>query len=177
MEALPLAERLAMDRQWQAHWYRHVGGLAAGKSVLDVGAGTGYGLPILRAAGAVDVLGFDIVEIGPEVRQSNVDNYPDSSWDVVTAIDVIEHVEDDRTFLAHLLRISRTAAFISTPNWNVSKAANPYHVREYAPQELEELLEGLDYRIWVSNHELVVTTRGRFDPAETWHNFGVWVGK
>lgn len=184
MEGLPLAERLAIDKQWQAHWYRHVGQLAKGQSVLDVGAGTGYGMAILRAAKVSRVDGFDVAQISPEVPCAAILDYADGSYDIVTAIDVIEHVVEDAGLLGHLLRVARTGVFLSTPNWNVSKAANPYHVREYTPTELKELIAQfgftrplVDHRIWVSNHVLEVTTREFFDPDETWHNFGVLLQK
>lgn len=177
LQDLPLSERLASDNQWQAHWYRHVATLAKGKSVLDAGAGTGYGLVIMRAGGVLVASGFDVAAISPDVPQADIANYPDDSWDWVTAIDVIEHVEDDVGFLANLVRVSREGVFFSTPNWNVSRAQNHYHVREYTPLELATLLDGMRYRIWVSNHVLEVTTREAFDPEETWHNFGIAIEK
>lgn len=185
MESLPLTKRLAMDKQWQAHWYRHVGQFVKGKTVLDAGAGTGYGLAILRTAGTEWVEGFDVMDIGgAEVKQACIEDYSDECWDIVLAIDVIEHVEKDEEFLAQLLRVAKEAVFLTTPNWNVSHAKNPYHVREYAPQELAALLSNVgfytpwvDYKIWVSNHKLEITTRMAFDPKETWHNHAVLLDK
>jgi len=180
MEGLDLQERLAIDKQWQAHWYKHIVQVEPWQSILDVGAGTGYGLTILSANGIARVDGFDVVEISQSVPCATISDFADSSYELVTAIDVIEHVVRDGWFLAHLLRIAKRGVFISTPNWNVSKAQNPHHVREYTPAELEELIATfgftrplIDHRIWVSNHECVVTTRESFDPDETWHNFGV----
>lgn len=179
MESLPLSERLAMDKQWQAHWYRHVGVIVTGRSILDVGAGTGYGLSIMDALGAT-VQGFDVADIAPTIPQGRIDRFDDGSFDYVSAIDVIEHVADDEGMLGHMLRVARKGVFISTPNWNVSKAVNPYHVREYTPIELKELIAKfgftkplIDHKIWVSNHVLEITTREEFDPNETWHNQAV----
>jgi 2-polyprenyl-3-methyl-5-hydroxy-6-metoxy-1,4-benzoquinol methylase len=184
MESLPLGERLAMDKEWQRHWYRHVGQFVSGKSVLDAGAGTGYGIKLLQDAGASKVEGFDLVTLNDQVKESCIENYADQSWDMVLAVDVIEHVEDDRGFLAELLRVANEAVFFSTPNWNVSKAKNPYHVREYTPKELEALIRAYgfdtpwtDHRIWVSNHKLEITTRMEFDERETWHNHAVLLEK
>jgi len=184
IESLPLDERLAIDRDWQAHWYRHIGQLAAPRSVFDAGAGTGYGLSILRAAGCAQVAGFDVVDIGPEVVKASIADYGRGSWDWVIAVDVIEHIQNDKLFLENLLRVAREGVFITTPNWNVSQAENVYHVREYTPLELQELIESTiradrasSYRIWVSNHKLEITTREVFDAAETWHNHGVLIEK
>lgn len=192
METLPLTERLAADRSWQAHWYRWVGAFARGRTVLDAGAGTGYGCDLLQAAGAAVVVGFDLVPISPRVRVAEITAFGDEAFDLVLAVDVIEHVANDWAFLHELLRVARWAVFLSTPNWNVSQAKNPYHVREYTPVELRDLLaefgfvrplgaqwhDGVnDHRIYVSNHELAITTREAFDPQETWHNQAVLLEK
>lgn len=191
METLSLTDRLAMDCSWQAHWYRHVSERARGKTVLDAGAGTGYGLAILRSVG-IEASGFDVAKISPEVPESDLSNYADGSFDWVLAIDVIEHVEDDRGFLAELLRVARESVFLSTPNWNVSRAVNPYHAREYTPSELQALIADFgftkpfgvpwlaganDHCIWVSNAVLQIETREMFDPNEAWNNYGVLLKK
>jgi ubiquinone/menaquinone biosynthesis C-methylase UbiE len=183
METLPLGERLAMDKQWQAHWYRHLGSIATGKTVLDVGAGTGYGLTLLAACGA-KAQGFDVAEINPLIPYGRIDQFEDLSFDYVSAVDVIEHVVDDEGMLRHMLRVARLGVFITTPNWNVSHAENPYHTREYTPVELQEFIAkfgfiqpSVDHQIWVSNHVLAITTRDKFDPDETWHNQAVLLRK
>ncbi|MBU0706720.1 class I SAM-dependent methyltransferase [Patescibacteria group bacterium] len=196
MERLPAEQRRAIDKEYQAHWYRYVAGLHAsylhaGTSVLDVGAGTGYGLRILREAG-INVHGFDVARIDPSVPVDRIERYATESYGLVLALDVIEHVEYDHKFLDELLRVAYRGVFISTPNWNVSRAENQYHVREYTPTELRDLLASRgfvkplgakwndaenDHRIYVSNHLLKITTREEFDPNESWHNQAVLLEK
>lgn len=148
LESIPIEERKAMSFQHQEHWYRLAARLCQGLSVLDVGAGTGYGLPILKAAGAARICGIDPLPAGPEVDDEPLSAFDDASHDIVLAIDVIEHVEDDRGFLSDLLRVARKLAFISTPNWNEWRCTNKYHFREYTPDELCELLKNLEYALW-----------------------------
>jgi hypothetical protein len=42
-----------------------------------------------------------------------------------------------------LKRIAREAIFITTPNWTISRCAWPFHLREYTPMELWQLLSPL----------------------------------
>jgi len=150
IEQLSPEDRKKEPGHSQDHWYALAGAYSGGLTVLDVGAGTGSGLTVLRAMGAKEVLGVDPLPVGPDVLPINVKLFRDASLDIVTCFDVIEHVEDDVGLLADLLRICRYTAFISTPNWNVWKCANKYHVREYTPAELEALLQGQQYVCWTS---------------------------
>jgi hypothetical protein len=65
-----------------------------------------------------------------------LEEIPSKSFDVVTAIDVIEHVEDPAAFVLELKRIARQGIFVTTPNWTISRCTWPYHLREYTPREL-----------------------------------------
>ncbi|HXH23616.1 MAG TPA: class I SAM-dependent methyltransferase [Vicinamibacterales bacterium] len=130
------AGRGAGQRGWYEWASRHVAGCA----VLDAGCGLGYGLPIL-ARTAASVRGQDL---DPRLRSELVDivpldDIPGGSFDVVLAVDVVEHVEDDRGFVAHLARIARRRVILTTPNWTASRNVWPYHVREYTPWQLRDL--------------------------------------
>jgi SAM-dependent methyltransferase len=135
-------EILAGRKPAQMGWYQLAADFAAGQSVLDVGCGSGEGLKVL-AARASDALGIDLDERleRPDVRVriQSVSDIPDKSFDIVVSMDVIEHVEDDRAFVADLFRVARKAVFITTPNYAVSRNRHPYHVREYTPSEFERL--------------------------------------
>jgi len=165
------------DRQ-QEHWYELASKFVSGLSVVDVGAGTGYGLEILKAHGAALVDGIDPLPVGPDVRLGRVEDLSSDSFDVVIASDVIEHVDDDRGFLAGLLRVARKGVFLSTPNWNYSHCLNVYHLREYTPEEMEDLLRGSTYEPWGVDDRppLKLPWRvPRFMDAPT--GFGVWIWK
>lgn len=175
MELMPLEQRLAIDHQYQAHWYHHIAQFAAGKSILDVGAGTGYGIAILKEV-ASEVVGFDPLPAGQDVIAGDIADYATDSFDWVVALDVIEHVADDHTFYKHMKRVAREKLFISTPNWLVSRAHNEYHVREYTPNELLTLVMPNQYELWVSDWQNNILPRpDGFDGNEPMNNFGVLI--
>lgn len=148
MEALDDEARKLEPGHSQEHWYSLAATFCSGATVLDVGAGTGSGLGILYAGGAERVLGIDPLPAGPSVQRIPLQDIRDNAFDIVTCFDVIEHVEDDSAFLAQLDRVAKSLVFLSTPNWGVSKCTNKFHVREYNPEELQELLKGLTYILW-----------------------------
>jgi len=140
MEGLSRAARVVQDHEFQTYWYQHVGQFVSGKTVLDAGAGMGYGRRILDAAGAMNVECYDLVSLVPWVKVGRIEDYPPYHADWVVAMDVIEHVENDENFLWHMVRVAREAVFFSTPNWNVFHALNAHHRREYTPAELRALI-------------------------------------
>lgn len=129
----------------QMGWYQYAADhLVAGKTVLDVGCGLGGGLELL-AQHARDARGQDLDPrlASPRVTIGAVEDIPSKSVDVITCVDVIEHVEEDAAFVRELGRIARETVFVSTPNWTVSRCAWPYHIREYTPRELRRLLSSI----------------------------------
>ena len=73
-------------------------------------------------------------------------------FDVVVAIEIIEHVNDWRTFVTNMIqkfdnrsKDVPTEYFISTPNRNNKhirddKPYNPFHVREWTQEEMKDAL-------------------------------------
>jgi ubiquinone/menaquinone biosynthesis C-methylase UbiE len=137
--------------------------LHKGDSVLDVGFGLGYGLTILSIY-AESVTGIDVDKKCVEYCQSSLygrnpkllclqeyDGYDipfdDNHFDLVTCIDVLEHVENYERFLKELLRVSKKGVFISTPNRrpeytnNDGSPKNYWHLREWSYGELFQILE------------------------------------
>jgi hypothetical protein len=125
----------------QMGWYRFAQSLVRGKSVIDVGCGLGDGIPLLRVT-ASSARGQDVDErlSAPDVWIIPIEQIPSKSQDIVTSIDVVEHVHDPEGFLAHLKRIAREGFFVTTPNWTASRCDWPYHLREYTPREFFELM-------------------------------------
>ena len=126
----------------QLKWYEYASQIFNGKRILDAGCGLGKGLEILRRSNPV-VIGQDLDErlARDQVLIGPLDRIESKTFDVVTSMDVIEHVEDDRGFAANLCRIAKETVFVTTPNWTISRCKWPYHLREYTPRELEALFK------------------------------------
>jgi SAM-dependent methyltransferase len=156
----PTGERLVPDAQrdeliYAEHVarYRLAAQLAAGRRVLDAGCGEGYGAALLRAAGAASVVGVDIDEAtiehardryGGEFQVADVADLPfdPGTFDLVSCFETIEHVADAPRAVAEFRRVLADdgVLVISTPNPDEYGTDNEFHVREYTPDELDELL-------------------------------------
>ncbi len=134
---------------FQSGWQNWVGNRYFSKRILDVGAGLGKSRFRLQRNGNVAHL-QDIAPKMPVDITVPIDIIPPESYDVVTAFDVIEHIEQDVNFLAEMVRISREAVIITTPNFNVSQNKNPYHVREYTPFALTKLLDFYNVELYIA---------------------------
>ncbi|HXD31069.1 MAG TPA: class I SAM-dependent methyltransferase [Pyrinomonadaceae bacterium] len=102
-----------------------------GKTVLDIGCASGALLYLLREQQAKEVIGLDSAEYpvsfgienyGLDLRSVALESaqLPDSYFDLITLIDVIEHVENLNTFLDQLNRVIKPGGhvFIITPNYS-----------------------------------------------------------
>lgn len=127
------------DRQYG--WQCYFGRLFRTSTILDVGAGLGKSRERLADLSNRVTL----QDIGPGLPvdiSSDVSEIESRSFDIVTAFDVIEHVRGDIEFLSNLRRIAKQYVVITTPNFHVSRCANPYHCREYSPSELVMMAGG-----------------------------------
>lgn len=140
--------------------YLWAAGAVADRKVLDAGCGMGYGCALLvERGGARRCLGVDISEEavaearsahgGDERLEFEVGDVtalalPDSSVDVVTCFETIEHVPGDAQpkLLAELARVLRPSGMllISSPNREQYPPGNPHHLRELTADELRALL-------------------------------------
>lgn len=124
----------------QFGWHLFVGNLYKNKRILDVGAGLGLSKSRLGVNGNSVTLQDPAPSLPCDIT-SPVEDIMDGSFDVVTAFDVLEHVEKDVEFVAQLVRIAREKVVFTTPNYNISKNGNPCHVREYTPEQIVELVK------------------------------------
>lgn len=146
------------------HWHRYLyaSRFAAGKSVLDVASGEGYGSALL-ARTAREVVGVDVAE--PAVaaateryasgnlrfQRGTVDRLPfqDGAFDLVVSFETVEHVDGpaQRTFVAEVRRVLAFGGLflVSTPDRrtysDVPGYRNPFHVQELYPDEFRTLLQ------------------------------------
>lgn len=144
-------------------------------TVLDVGAADGNGMRIMRELGAAFVSGIDLLPLTSEVDCYDIQNIPPASYDVVTAMDVIEHVEEDLNFIDDMVRIAKFNVFFSTPNWNKSRCKNQYHVREYTPKELIDIVREFKTRFFLANDGWEIVECKLLKEDEQSSNFGVLI--
>ena len=137
---------------WNEHLSRYYFAqpLMAGRSVLDVGCGTGYGSSIL-ANSARNVLGADISKEAIAFAQEHYEttnlqfliadcsrlSLRAQSVEGIVCFEVIEHLLDQETFLGEIQRVLKEDGLlvISTPNrvfyTEECKESNPFHTREF----------------------------------------------
>ncbi len=106
----------------------------------------------------------------PYVLKERGEDLSEDLCDWLICIDVIEHVPDDVAFFQHLLKVARVGIFLTTPNFNTYGKDNNAHLREYTPEQLEELLGDLEYDIWNWNPSFFPYRVSTFNQCQ---NFGV----
>jgi SAM-dependent methyltransferase len=118
--------------------------------VLDLGCGSGYGAAGLAASSA-RVVALDRVPPDPASRRAGVHfvradlgavPLAPGVFELVASFQVIEHLVDPNPYLEAIARclVPGGTAILTTPNLLTSDGVNPYHVHEYAAEELETLL-------------------------------------
>jgi O-antigen biosynthesis protein len=144
------------------HLHRYVlaSRMAAGKRVLDLASGEGYGAHLL-ASTAQSVVGIEIDASAVEhARQKynranlefligSITSVPiseDKSFDVVVCFEAIEHIDAHEALLSEIKRLLNPDGLllVSTPNKHVyqtsSEEENPFHVHELEFEEFRSLL-------------------------------------
>jgi SAM-dependent methyltransferase len=191
----PLAltgERTLPDVPEENYWfrrhlvvYRWIGERCRGKRIVDMACGEGYGAAVL-AAGAAEVVGVDanpeafeharLRYHAPNLRfeRALVEQFDDDApYDAIVFLQTIEHVEDPSGLLARFrsLLAPGGVVYVTTPNRltlappGAERSDNPWHVREYTPEEFAALirpefesveLRGLFHARKLRAHELAI---------------------
>ena len=154
--------------------------LARQKRVLDVACGTGYGSAELASqASFVAALDASLEAVAAARRTYARPNlaflaaraeqmpFPQGSFDLIVAFEVIEHLEDPGALLAEARRLLAPGGqfIVSTPNrlyYAESRAEsgpNPYHTREFDYEEFRALLAAHfpSAAIYLQNHSGAIT--------------------
>ncbi len=155
------------------HRYALAMELAAGKNVLDIACGEGYGAHLLSAM-ALQVTGMDIdaptiEKAKAKYQQANVrfetaaaGSIPSANYeyDLVISFETLEHLDDQVAVIKEIKRILKPGGLlvISTPDKkNYSDKTgytNPFHKRELYKDEFEALLKSQFKQVQVYNQQI-----------------------
>ncbi|MBS1825277.1 MAG: methyltransferase domain-containing protein [Acidobacteria bacterium] len=166
--------------------YAFAARLARGKRVLDIACGTGYGSCELAAV-ARSVTGVDVSEDAVEYARTHYAAanlqfqaapaeelpFPDQSFDLIVAFEVIEHLHDARVLLAQARRLMAAHGqfIVSTPNrlyyqeTRKQSGPNPFHTHEFEYEEFRAALSEYfpHVSLFVQNHSGVIV----FQPGDS----------
>jgi len=191
-------ERVIPGQVNQDLWNEHVARYAYARlfadrrRVLDAGCGTGYGAAEL-AQSAIAVTGVDIAVDAIQFARGNYPipglgflaasctslPFPENSFELVVAFEVIEHLRDFRPFLKECSRVMTPQGLfiVSSPNksyYGESRAKsgpNPYHEHEFEAAEFVTELsrEFSNVRLLLQNRveSFAFHPANTFWPAET----------
>ena len=103
------------------------------QQVLDLGATDKIRENVLRRRSNVHAYVYD---------DMTATNLPEAHFDVVTAIEVLEHVDEDECFLQSVATVLRPGGMflMTTPNGDFRPTPYPDHKRHYRASDLEALL-------------------------------------
>lgn len=125
--------------------------------VLEVGCGEGRGVGLLmehaRSFTAVDKIQEVIDALMKKYPSGRflsmtippLSELPDNAYDSIVSFQVIEHIQEDVLFLREIHRVLKPGgiALLTTPNRRMSLSRNPWHIREYLPEELKKIAENI----------------------------------
>jgi SAM-dependent methyltransferase len=165
----PLAltgERTLPDVPMENYWFRRhlavyewIADRCAGLDVVDMACGEGYGVDVL-ARRARRVTGVDA---NPEAHEHARLKYSrpgvrfvrelvekfDEPCDAIVFLQTIEHVEEPEALLRRFRNLA-PVVYVSTPNRltlappGSEKSDNPWHLREYTPEQFRALCGGAE---------------------------------
>ncbi len=165
----PLAltgERTLPDVPEENYWFRRhlavyewIAARIAGRRVVDLACGEGYGAALLGTT-AARVIGVDAnpeayeharlkYTAGPVSFERNLVETWTGDVDTVVFLQTIEHVHDPDAVLEHIRELIGPGgvAYVSTPNVltlapkGAERSGNPWHLVEYRPEEYRALCE------------------------------------
>ena len=124
-------------------------------TVLELGSGEGYGINELAPyADRYIALDKYTTHIPSDLAKENNISFikaeipplldiDDNSIDFVVTFQVIEHIYEDVEFLSEIYRVLKPGGkvILTTPNILMSLTRNPWHIREYTPKQMEDVIK------------------------------------
>lgn len=160
------------------HWHRYLyaSGFVAGKTVLDVACGAGYGSDLL-AQSAQSVIGVDIsqdaisraagkyIRSNLEFRRGSAAKIPveeNAYFDVAVSFETIEHLAEDaqESFLSEVKRLLKQDGLfiISTPDKrafsDIPQHRNEFHLKEFYIDEFKTFLSRFFKTVHILGHKI-----------------------
>ena len=126
--------------------------------ILNIGVATGYSSQLLQQFGTVTSIEFDeecyeftrdVVKIPIQQGSILALDFPDNTFDLVCAFDVIEHVEDDRLAVSEMRRVAKQGGVmcVTVPAfmflWSEHDVVN-HHFRRYTAPILRGVFRKTD---------------------------------
>jgi len=157
--------------------YNFAAKFVAGKKILDLACGVGYGSKILSDSNASKIYGCDISSESIKYANKNYANnnikfetmdatnlkFPDSFFDCIVSFETIEHVPKYKQVLDEFHRVLKNDGLliISTPNKDVTskgrdKPINPFHFKEFTVNEFSDMLNNLFTNVNLFSQLLII---------------------
>jgi 2-polyprenyl-3-methyl-5-hydroxy-6-metoxy-1,4-benzoquinol methylase len=133
--------------------YAFAARFAAGKRVLDLACGTGYGSDMLAKAGAASVQGVDVSQDAVAYARkryatpgityhclNGMDMKADQPFDMVVSLETLEHIPDVYGFMHHLITLLKPGGMLvaSVPT-TLSTDVNPHHLHDIGEHEFRSM--------------------------------------
>jgi len=166
--------RFLLSPQFDA--YEHIAKLVHG-DVADIGFGTGFGMH-LYAEGANKVDGYEIdkecIDFARRAFPSDVLKFHygnileglKENYDVITMVDVIEHIPQDSLAIQNAYSALRDdgCLIVTTPNRLSRYRKSDNHIREYSPDGIMDLLNKQFTKVTLCDIELQPLTSKYYNP-------------
>jgi SAM-dependent methyltransferase len=130
-------------------------------SIIDIGCGTGLNHSVLAEFGDVDSMDVSPVALEfsrkrgiSRLQSGSVEQitFPDNTFDVLTALDVLEHADDDLAAMGEMWRVAKPNAtvLITVPAYGFLWSEHDealHHRRRYTAGELRNKLTNCGFQI------------------------------